>query len=306
MARHGLAPAEPLHVWIGVVATALSAILASTGAPAAAAQPADPIALQARSGPLRVIAPVGAARAATLARVIRAARIDEPFPGLPRDALGRAGITISLALRVRDDREAWTSADDGLIVLRLADAEAWPGDKLRRVVRHELAHVGLARALGFAKLPRWLSEGYSEWVSGGVSCEGEVRLHVYLRVPRTAEGAGSGGEPFTDISDPRVAYDAYASFFDYLETTSNAGVSDGRFFANVRAHGVLRGVIQTFGIDLPALERQWREYAQRRYANALNTAGPVCQERTDPRFGASTRQDTRYQLPPIQARGFRR
>ncbi len=245
-------------------------------AQAVGAQPENPAAREVKAGWFRVVAPTGAVSEKTYERVVRAVRSQSPLPGLPPDVLQRQQVTISLASRMRADIVAWSSTSDGLVVLRLSDAEVWQDEVLYRNLRHELAHIGLSRYLNFASVPRWFAEGYSEFAVGSVSCAGEVRLGLFFRLGRSMGDRAEPNAPFGDIEDSRVAYDAFASFFEFLEASLRSSVTGGRMFADVRRYGVEDGLRRTFGVGFEELERRWRARAAKEYSRSLDVSTARC------------------------------
>lgn len=242
----------------------------------AMAQRANPAAHEVRAAWFRVLAPVGAVPDKTYERLVRATRSQRSLPGLPRDVLQRQLVTISLALRMNADIVGWTSASDGLVVIRLSDAQEWDDQVLYRNLRHELAHIGLSRHLGDVSVPRWFSEGYSEFAAGGVSCEGEVRLALLFGLGQKNRHDVRTNDPFGEIADPRVAYDAFGSFFEFLEAKRRFSVASGLLFANVKRFGIEDGLRQTYGVGVKELERRWRSVAVKQYSSSLDSSTGRC------------------------------
>lgn len=240
------------------------------------AQPANPPVHEIKAGWFRVIAPAGVVPDRTYQRIVSAARSQLPLPGLPYDVLQSKQVTVSLALRMNADIVGWASTSDGLVVLRLSDVEGWDDMELYRNLRHELAHVALSRYLRDAAVPRWLSEGYSEFAAGGVTCEGEVRLSLLFRRGQRLQGGTLSQIRLDEIGNTRVGYDAAASFFEFLEASSKSSVSTGVMFANVRHFGVDGGLRRTFGASIEELERRWRTLARRKYYQTLHVATERC------------------------------
>lgn len=244
------------------------------------AQGVDPIVQGISSGHVRVVAAAGVADSATYQRVIRAFREQAPLPGLPPGLVEKQLVTISLAARMGEGTDAWAAPASNLIVMSLSDIAVWSRQRLHRVLRHELAHLGLARYLGGNDQALWFREGFAEWVASGVTCEGETRIRIYLH-----ERTRGGNEPalltLTGAAYPRLRYDLYASFFAYLEERSRAAVSRGELLSNVRALGLEAGMIRTFGANLTALEAGWRGYLGRRYGGPLSRQSPACPAQPD-------------------------
>lgn len=134
-----------------------------------------------------------------------------------------------------------------------------------RTLRHEWAHLGLSAYLDGLRVPRWFSEGYAEWASGGFDAMGAWRLRVGLVL---------GGTPSMDSvtldwprgrEQARTAYLLAASAVTYLlESGGERGMAlllerwrTGRSFESA-----LR---ETYGVTSGQLEEDWREHVKSRY-----------------------------------------
>ena len=121
----------------------------------------------------------------------------DAVPGFPNGFPLKGRITISLAVSWSNpNADAWSRPAEALIVLPLSGAQAWEDDKLRRIVRHELAHLGLAAYVDYRPMPRWFDEGFAEWASGGLTCEGSWRIWI------EAHRRGANGLPWPQESAP--------------------------------------------------------------------------------------------------------
>ena len=114
---------------------------------------------------LRIEAPPELAALAT-----RLARLDPSrLQGIARlVGLSEAGAPITMVLAPEESDVAkstppWVAGfargADGLIVLFPARSPSYPYDSLEDVLRHEIAHVLIARAAGERSVPRWFNEG---------------------------------------------------------------------------------------------------------------------------------------------------
>lgn len=124
-----------------------------------------------RQGRFRLIAFTAEERlaAALLESAVRA----DTFPGLARL---RDTVTVMLAPDAAtfaswagqgapDWGDAFAFPDERRIVMQGRDAGGDAGEP-RQVLRHELAHLALAEALGAAAVPRWFDEGYASVAAG--------------------------------------------------------------------------------------------------------------------------------------------
>jgi hypothetical protein len=171
------------------------------------------------------------------------------LPGLPADILSGRLLTISLAANPRPGIDGLASAGQSMVILPFeAVAASWTRDQRRRVLRHELAHVGLGRYLSGIQLPSWFREGFAEWAAGGLDCEASGRIHVFLALGGDLEDAATP-------SASRVWYDLSASFVAYLDRRGQ--VADGALIASVRRLGMDGGMRATFGAGEDVLRSEW-------------------------------------------------
>lgn len=139
---------------------------------------------------------------------------------------------------------------------------------MRRVLRHELAHVLLDEAAGHAAVPRWVSEGVAVELAGEHSLERFQHLAVagfmgrVLPLRRLDESFG--GSP--DRVD--VAYAESADFVNWLWR------SEGRARFRILLEHLAQGMAfedalrETYGATLTHLESEWRQDLTGRYALA--------------------------------------
>ncbi len=75
-------------------------------------------------------------------------------------------------------------SDRGLIVLMPQRVPSYPDSSLEDVLRHEVAHVLIARAAGNRPLPRWFHEGLAMIAGGSWGFEDRSRLTLALLADR--------------------------------------------------------------------------------------------------------------------------
>jgi hypothetical protein len=209
---------------------------------------------------------------ARLARsLLEAAQRRDTFPGLPRP---RAHVTIALAPDAQRFR-AWVGADApewGVaiafpaaqrIVMQGRDAGAASGDPAV-TLRHELAHLALAEALG-STVPRWFDEGYASFAAGEWGRDEVLTTSVGLiwRGLPTLAGLDSG---FYYGSE--TASRAYALAHHAVATL--AGIDRERglalFFDYWRSQGSFeRALRSAYGLTDLDFERLWRGKVRRQY-----------------------------------------
>lgn len=192
-------------------------------------------------------------------------------PGLPKQTLSTVDITISIAERPQGNADAVSFPSERIIVLPSREWLAWDDRKLTRVIRHEIAHIALSRYLQAAPVPMWFDEGFAEWASGGLSCEGETRVRLDLlrlrgNVSFLSLDGLSGSRP------TRLQYDYFATFFEFLEARS-ASLSNGRLLELVHRWGVPRALSAVMGANVSTIESSWRDVIHRRYGGGLQRKG---------------------------------
>jgi len=192
-------------------------------------------------------------------RVLRILDGEVESPGFPAAFELDRPVTISLATeRQYVDADAWARPRDALIVLPLEESLTWSEEKLRSILRHELTHIRMGLFLGFHhNVPHWFEEGFAEWAAGGVTCEGEWRLRIDLRRRKVAElplprlGGDWKGVP------KRIAYDYYATFFEYLESRNPGFITSGDLLTLVKKHNLESALLIGLGMDFLNVEREW-------------------------------------------------
>ena len=202
-------------------------------------------------------------------RVVDAFESQAPLSGLPADVLAKKKITISLASQPVQSLDGWSSPIPGLIALPLEKALAWPAEKLHRVIRHELAHIGMGVFLNYDEPPAWFGEGFAEWVAGGLTCEGEARIRLDLLTRRRLSRAPPQLLGPTRPSRSRLSYDLFGTFFTYVNDSTGGAVDSGVLLESVRNYGVNIGIQRAVGVEPVELERDWQSYLLRRYGGPL-------------------------------------
>lgn len=163
--------------------------------------------------------------------------------------------------------EPWVAGfaipERALVVAGPQEAERGPG-ALARLLRHELAHLALAR-IANGRAPRWLHEGYAQLAEGSwgwdrawtlrlafLRGEGPSLSQLSLDFPRQAPAA-------------RLAY--LLSYTAVSEMASLAGDAGLRaFFARLEAGAdVDQAMRRTFGLTLAQFEDRWRRTVGDRY-----------------------------------------
>ncbi len=206
-------------------------------------------------------------------RVLRTLDGAAPLPGLP------PGVPSGVLLVLAPDEDQFVRLTGGAapdwgagvalpvqstIVVPAFASERGAGWSDARTLRHEWAHIGLHQYLEGLRLPRWFSEGYAQWASGGWDWSEGWKLRIAL---------ARGGSPLDsltfswprDESRARIAYLLSATTVEYLvveggpralEVLLRRWKDDGNFERAFRA---------TFGTTTGQFEEDWRRYVEERY-----------------------------------------
>lgn len=251
----------------------VATVLVSTGTTPAMAQEDGLRAKSVQTNRGRVVLPATATLDAhAVGRILNSLDETDFVRGFPNGFPFRRRVTISLAVEWPNPiADAWSRPAQALIVLPLSTALAWDDGKLRRIMRHELAHLGLAAYLEYRTIPQWFDEGFAEWSAGGLTCEGSWR--IWIEVQRRGESGVAWPQQNETGSglDDRLAYDLYSTFVEYLDTAWVGVVSSGALLSSVKEHGLNGAFREALGTDLGSLVEGWRMYVAQRFA-----AEPAC------------------------------
>jgi hypothetical protein len=154
---------------------------------------------------------------------------------------------------------------EGLIVLRAYGGTRGAYSELRRVFRHELAHIALHRYLEGARIPRWFNEGYATWAAGELDVESAWLLRLAFATQKAPPLDSLELSWPTATTDARVAYLLAGSVVQYLVNESGTRGLE-LFLQRWRASGSLESALAaTYGVSLDQLEEHWRRDVRRRY-----------------------------------------
>lgn len=131
---------------------------------------------------------------------------------------------------------------------------------LEELLRHEMAHVVLYRALDGKPVPRWFNEGVAESVTGTISLSRAQTLATAVfgpGVPRLdkleAHFRGADGV------DASVAYAAARDLVAYMREQENGDMKLRQVIGEVgRGHKFEAAVIKAYDVGLEELVAQWR------------------------------------------------
>ena len=133
-----------------------------------------------------------------------------------------------------------------------------------RVVRHEWAHIGLHQYLDGLRVPRWFSEGYAQWASGGWDSGEGWKLRIAL---------ARGGSPLDsltfswprDEARARTAYLLSATTVEFLVVRSGPRALEVLLRRWKELGNFERAFRATFGTTTAQFEEDWRRYVVDRY-----------------------------------------
>ncbi len=199
------------------------------------------------------------------------ARARDTFPGLarPQDRVRIALAPSEAVFRawVGPNAPEWGAAiaipARRLIIMQGRDAGADAGEP-RQTLRHELAHLMLAEAMG-GLVPRWFDEGYASYAAGEWGREQVLATSlglVWRGVPTFA------GLDSAFIGGATGATRAYALAHRAVAELGALGGAGGltRLFDAWRSTGSFdRAVRQVHGMTEPGFERHWRSRVRRQY-----------------------------------------
>jgi hypothetical protein len=197
-----------------------------------------------------------------------------PLPGLPDSV--PAGVLAVLAHTpeafdeltggvVPEWRAGVAIPSAGMLVIPTGEGPRVLDPEGRRTLRHEWAHLGLHEYLGDLRVPRWFSEGYAQWASGGFDASEAWRLRVLLALGRAPEMDSLELRWPAGREEARTAYLLAASAIAYLlEPSGERGLEiflerwrEGRSFDDA-----LRS---TFGVTPGQFEEDWKRHVRSRY-----------------------------------------
>ncbi len=206
-------------------------------------------------------------------RVLSVLEAATPLPGLPPDV--PSGVLLVLAPNEAEFvRLTGGAAPDwgagvalpaqSAIVVPAYSSARGTGWSDVRLLRHEWAHVGLHQYLEGLRVPRWFSEGYAQWASGGWDWSEGWKLRLAL-----ARG-GSSLDSLTfawprDEARARTAYLLSATTVEYLVVQSGPRALEALLRRWKELGNFERAFRATFGTTTGQFEEGWRRYVKDRY-----------------------------------------
>lgn len=156
---------------------------------------------------------------------------------------------------------------DNLIVIDYSKMNTRPFT-VEVTLKHELCHLLLERHIPGDRLPRWLNEGYCQWVTGGMSellsGNKQANLQRALLANRLIPLSALSSE-FPKVGEELIlAYEESKSAVDYIKSEFGAeGIH--RILRNLKeGHTVEGAVLQGLSVSLSEVEARWYRYLERR------------------------------------------
>ena len=132
------------------------------------------------------------------------------------------------------------------------------------MLRHEWAHIGLHQHLQGLRIPRWFSEGYAQWASGGWDWSEGWKLRVALARDRNPLDSLDLSWP-RDQARARTAYLLSATTIEYLVVQSSPRALEVLLRRWKEAGNFERAFRSTYGVTTAQFEEDWRRYVEGRY-----------------------------------------
>lgn len=159
---------------------------------------------------------------------------------------------------------AVASSSDYQIIIDSSKINIYPFT-LPITIRHELSHLLLDHQLKQTFVPKWLNEGFAQWVSDGIS-EMMVGNQTYLKKASIQNRLIPIKDlvfHFPEAQDQRIlAYEQSKSFIDFIH--NSYGHQAVITILNSMAHGnsIEDAVSKTISLSLDKLEHQWHQKLQ--------------------------------------------
>jgi hypothetical protein len=155
---------------------------------------------------------------------------------------------------------AYAVPDKMLMVIDYARSSKDPFNT-RTIIKHELCHLVLHRHI--QKLPRWLDEGVSQWVSGGFAELFSEKRDSYLRWATISGGlislnAMDNGFP-QDEPGLVLAYEESRSIVDYIVFRYGKNGITNILTALKNGKPLEDAIMISLGTPMPELEKDWRQ-----------------------------------------------
>lgn len=154
----------------------------------------------------------------------------------------------------------------GLIILSVVAPGTWLPPDLESVFAHELSHIALFRAVEGNRLPLWFMEGMAVY---------QAREQNIERIRTLWEASVAGGIlPLSQLSrhfpaathEVNLAYAQSADLVNHLLREPEDRAQLGELLTRIRkGKSFENALLGAYRIDLPALEREWRQSMRERF-----------------------------------------
>ncbi len=152
-----------------------------------------------------------------------------------------------------------------LILLSLLAPQTYEAPDLKEVLRHEIAHLALADAVGGHHVPRWFDEGVAIHESGELALARMKALWDATIAKRVLPLASLDQGFPTDTYEVTEAYAESADFVRFLMRDADRA-RFGSLLQRVRAGIPFHRTLEdAYGVDVRKLEYQWHEELGRRF-----------------------------------------
>ena len=135
-------------------------------------------------------------------------------------------------------------------------------DKINRVLLHELAHIALHRKLRGMWVPRWFDEGVAEYLAGGQTFGGQIRLAWAVLFRRVLSLDALEEVNTFGYEHAGLAYAEAVDAVKFLADRCSLGeVCDSM----VKYGDFYKGFYRACGMNVNQFYRKWLEHLKRKY-----------------------------------------
>ncbi len=163
---------------------------------------------------------------------------------------------------------AFAVPDRNLIVIDYSQVKVHPLN-LKLIVMHELCHIVLHRNINRYYLPKWLDEGVSQWISGGIyelvnygSTDVLKKAYLSKRILRFNDIENSFPDEHPNLT---LAYQQSRSLVEFIKKKHGIeGINN--ILLNLRDGNKIESAIsKSLSIDMKELENKWYNSLRYKY-----------------------------------------
>ncbi len=163
---------------------------------------------------------------------------------------------------------AFARSRDNSIVIDYSKMVTTPFD-LDLTLQHELCHLVLHHYIQRENLPKWLNEGVSQWVSGGVADIISFDRNTILKravLSNTLLSLNDISRRFPDRRDLFVlSYEQSKSIVEYIDSTYGTEKLLNILSSLQKGYTIDQAVFSSLSVSLHNVERDWHGYLRRKY-----------------------------------------